>query len=72
MSDRRGFTLIETLIALVVVGLGMLIAIPRVTNAFAQNTLLNTRARVMSLYSPPGPCPAARGGSPISISTAIV
>jgi prepilin-type N-terminal cleavage/methylation domain-containing protein len=51
VSDRRGFTLIETLIALVVVGIGMLIAIPRVTEAFAQNTLQSTRSRVMSLYS---------------------
>jgi prepilin-type N-terminal cleavage/methylation domain-containing protein len=51
VSDRRGFTLIETLVALVVVSLGMLIAIPHVRDAFAQNTLLNTRAKVVSLYS---------------------
>lgn len=49
--SRRGFTLIETLVALVVVSLGFLIALPRVRNAFAQNTMLNTRAKVMSLYS---------------------
>ena len=51
MSDRRGFTLIETLVALVVVSLGMLIAIPHVRNGLAQNTLLNTRAKVVSLYA---------------------
>jgi prepilin-type N-terminal cleavage/methylation domain-containing protein len=51
VSDRRGFTLIETLVALVVVGLGMLIAIPHVRDAFAQNTVLNSRAKVSSLYS---------------------
>jgi prepilin-type N-terminal cleavage/methylation domain-containing protein len=49
--SRRGFTLIETLIALVVVSLGMLIAIPHVRDAMAQNNLLNTRAKVVSLYS---------------------
>jgi prepilin-type N-terminal cleavage/methylation domain-containing protein len=51
VSSRRGFTLIETLIALVVMSLGFLIAIPRVRNAFAQNTMVNTRAKVISLYS---------------------
>jgi prepilin-type N-terminal cleavage/methylation domain-containing protein len=49
--SRRGFTLIETLVALVVVSLGMLIAIPHVRDAMAQNNLLNTRAKVVSLYS---------------------
>ena len=51
MSDRRGFTLIETLVALVVVSLGMLIAIPHVRDGLARNTLLNTRAKVATLYS---------------------
>ena len=51
MSDRRGFTLIETLVALVVVSLGLLIAIPHVRDGLAQNTLLNTRSKTMSLYS---------------------
>jgi prepilin-type N-terminal cleavage/methylation domain-containing protein len=51
VSSRRGFTLIETLIALVVMSLGFLIAMPRVRNAFAQNTMVNTRAKVISLYS---------------------
>jgi prepilin-type N-terminal cleavage/methylation domain-containing protein len=51
VSDRRGFTLIETMVALVVVSLCLLIAVPHVRDAFAQNTLLNSRAKVVSLYS---------------------
>jgi type II secretion system protein H len=48
---RAGFSLIEMLIVVVVIGLMTLIAIPRLADAFAQNNLNNARAKIISLYS---------------------
>ena len=51
MARRRGFTLIEMLIVLVVMGLTTLIALPRLNAAFAQSNVLSAKARLMSMYS---------------------
>ncbi|MFL5495599.1 MAG: Tfp pilus assembly protein FimT/FimU [Gemmatimonadales bacterium] len=51
MIRRAGFSLIEMLIVVVVIGLMTLIALPRLADAFAQNNLNSTRAKVISLYS---------------------
>ena len=51
MIRRAGFSLIEMLIVVVVIGLMTLIAIPRLADAFAQNNLNNVRAKIISLYA---------------------
>ena len=51
MPRRNGFTLIETLMVIVVVSLTGLIAIPRLTDALSQATLRTSRAKVMSFYA---------------------
>ena len=51
MIRRAGFSLIEMLIVVVVIGLMTLIALPRLADAFAQNNLNSVRAKVISLYS---------------------
>jgi type IV pilus assembly protein PilE len=48
---RAGFSLIEMLIVVVVIGLMTLIALPRLNDAFAQNSLNSARAKVISLFS---------------------
>jgi type II secretion system protein H len=48
---RAGFSLIEMLIVVVVIGLMTLIALPRLADAFAQNNLNSARAKIISLYS---------------------
>jgi prepilin-type N-terminal cleavage/methylation domain-containing protein len=48
---RAGFSLIEMLIVVVVIGLMMLMALPRLNDAFAQNSLGSARAKVISLFS---------------------
>jgi type II secretion system protein H len=51
MNRRAGFTLIEMLIVVVVIGLMTLIALPRLNDAFAQSNLTSARAKVVSLFS---------------------
>ena len=51
MKRGNGFTLIETLIVLVIIGLAGLIALPRLNTAFAQSNVLSAKARLMALYS---------------------
>jgi prepilin-type N-terminal cleavage/methylation domain-containing protein len=51
VARRHGFTLIETLIVLVVIGLVGLMALPRLNGAFAQSNVLSAKAKVMALYS---------------------
>ena len=51
MSRRAGFTLVETLLVVVVISLCGLIAMPKFQDAVATNNLLAARAKVMSLYS---------------------
>jgi len=48
---RAGFSLIEMLIVVVVIGLMTLIALPRLNDAFAQNNLNSVRAKIVSLFS---------------------
>jgi prepilin-type N-terminal cleavage/methylation domain-containing protein len=48
---RNGFTLIEALIVLVIIGLTGLIALPKLNTAFAQNNVLSAKARLLTLYS---------------------
>ena len=60
MARRSGFTLVETLMVIVVVSLTMLIALPKFTDALSQNTLHATRAKVIASYS------AARANSTTS------
>lgn len=48
MRRRYGYTLVETLIALVVVSLLLMIALPRVANAFARQSLRGARTTVVN------------------------
>ncbi len=51
MARRTGFTLVETLMVIVVVSLTMLIALPKFSDAVAQGNLRTSRAKVMSFFS---------------------
>ncbi len=51
MTRRAGFSLIEMLIVVVVIGLMTLIALPRLNDAFAQNNLNSARVKIISLFS---------------------
>jgi prepilin-type N-terminal cleavage/methylation domain-containing protein len=47
----NGFTLIEMLIVVVIIGLAGLIALPKLNTAFAQSNVLSAKARLMALYN---------------------
>jgi prepilin-type N-terminal cleavage/methylation domain-containing protein len=47
----NGFTLIEMLIVVVIIGLVSLIALPRLNRAFAQSNVLSAKARLSALYN---------------------
>jgi type II secretion system protein H len=66
VARRHGFTLIETLIVLVVIGLAGLIALPKLNAAFTQSTLTSAKGRVMSMFS------AARAAAVSNGQTAIL
>ena len=51
MKRGNGFTLIEMLIVVVIIGLAGLIALPKLNQAFAQSNVLSAKARVAALYS---------------------
>ena len=51
MKRGNGFTLIEMLIVVVIIGLIGLISLPRLNTAFAQSNVLSAKARLMALYS---------------------
>ena len=51
MSRRAGFTLVETLIVVVVIGLVSLIAMPKFQHALAHSNVLSAKAKVVSLYA---------------------
>lgn len=51
MSCRRGFTLVETAVALVVVSLLMLIGFPKVSSAIARNNVRSSRTVVVNLLA---------------------
>jgi len=63
---RNGFTLVETLLVVVIMGLVTLMALPKINSAFDRTGVLNAKARVMALYS------AARSVAVGSNQTAIV
>jgi prepilin-type N-terminal cleavage/methylation domain-containing protein len=48
---RNGFTLVETLLVVVIMGLITLMALPKLNSAFDRTGVLNAKARVMALYS---------------------
>jgi prepilin-type N-terminal cleavage/methylation domain-containing protein len=47
----NGFTLIEMLIVVVIIGLIGIISLPRLNSAFAQSNVLSAKARLSALYS---------------------
>jgi len=47
---RAGFTLVETLMVVVVMGLVTLIALPTLQNAWAHTSVLSDKGKVTSLY----------------------
>ena len=51
MIRRAGFSLIEMLIVVVMIGLMTLIALPRLADTFAQSNLSSARAKIISLFS---------------------
>ena len=51
MASRRGFTLIEVMIVVVVTGLLFLIGLPRLRDGVLRNNVYQERAAVSSLYS---------------------
>ena len=51
MKRRNGFTLIEMLIVMVIIGLVSLISLPRLNRAFAQSNVLSAKARLSALYN---------------------
>jgi prepilin-type N-terminal cleavage/methylation domain-containing protein len=51
VKHGNGFTLIEMLIVVVIIGLIGLISLPRLNSAFAQSNVLSAKARVSALYS---------------------
>jgi prepilin-type N-terminal cleavage/methylation domain-containing protein len=51
VTRRTGFTLVETLIVVVVVGMLMLVALPKLNDALATSNLTSARSKVLSLYN---------------------
>lgn len=51
MSRRRGFSLIEMLVVVVVISLAGLIAFPKFSQALASSNLRNAKAKVTTLYA---------------------
>ncbi len=51
MARRCGFTLIEMLVVVVVIGLASLIALPKLNDAFAHSNVLSAKAKLSALYS---------------------
>lgn len=51
MAPRKGFTLIEVMIVIVVAGLLFLIGLPRLRDAVLRNNVYQARAAVSSLYA---------------------
>jgi len=66
VKHRHGFTLVETMLVVVIMGLVTLMAIPKLNSAFDRTGVLNAKARVMALYS------TARSIAMSSNQTAIV
>jgi prepilin-type N-terminal cleavage/methylation domain-containing protein len=51
VSRRDGFTLVEALMVIVVIGLVSLIGLPRLQNAWAHSNVLSSKAKITSLYA---------------------
>ena len=66
MSRRSGFTLVETLMVVVVMALVTLIGLPSLQNAWAHTSVLSAKSKVTSLYY------RARGSAIESSRTAIL
>jgi prepilin-type N-terminal cleavage/methylation domain len=51
VARRHGFSLIEMLIVLVVIGLTSLIALPKMNAAFTHSNIISAKSKLASLYS---------------------
>lgn len=51
MKRGNGFTLIEMLIVMVIIGLVSLISLPKLNTAFARSNVLSAKARLTALYN---------------------
>ncbi len=58
---RKGFTLLEVLVALVIVGAMAIVAIPRIKNGMSQESVRNARRTVVTHLSRARGAAAARG-----------
>jgi prepilin-type N-terminal cleavage/methylation domain-containing protein len=50
VSRRSGFTLVETLVVVVVMGLVILIALPSLQNAWAHSSVLSAKSKITTLF----------------------
>ena len=66
MKRRNGFTLIETLLVVVIMGLVTLMALPKINSAFAHTNVINAKSRLVAVYS------AARSAAMSTNQTAIL
>jgi len=51
VARRHGFSLIEMLIVMVVIGLASLIALPKMNAAFTHSNIISAKSKLASLYS---------------------
>jgi type II secretion system protein H len=66
VKRRNGFTLIETLLVVVIMGLVTLMALPKINSAFAHTNVINAKSRLVAVYS------TARSAAMSSNQTAIL
>jgi prepilin-type N-terminal cleavage/methylation domain-containing protein len=51
VSRRNGFTLVEALMVIVVIGMVSLIGLPKLQHAWAHSNVLSSKAKITSLYA---------------------